>query len=61
MALKLFWAKVTMLSEAFPTFSAASGQRSPSRDISVLEITQPSVSITPNTRSEISRSWTITL
>ena len=58
---KDFCAKVTMPSEALPTFSAASAQRSPSMDTSVQEITQPSVSITPKIRSEISLSWTMTL
>ena len=61
MALKVFWAKVTILSEALPTFRAASVQRSPSMDISVQETTLPSVSITPKVRSETSLSWTITL
>ena len=56
MALKLRWPKVTMLSAAFATFSAASVQRSPRMDISVQETTHPSVSITPKLRSVISRN-----
>ena len=54
MALKHFWPKVTTLSAALPTFSAASAQRSPRRETSVQETTQPSLSTTPNTRPGIS-------
>ena len=61
MALKLRWEQVTTLSDRLPTFRAASIQRSPSSDISVQEMTQPSVSITPKVRSVISLSWTMTL
>lgn len=59
--LEAFLGKTVMPSTPPPIRRAASGQRSPSKETSVQDTTQPSVSMTPKVLSEISFNCTITL